>query len=121
MTRWRLVHGPSGKTLASVSRADTWLLKGWGVLGRRSLEAGDGLWLSGVASVHTIGIRFPIDLLFLDTDLQTVRGLPNVPPGRWLVRAGGAAHTLELGAGTLALLGHLPEAGDPWQLKEQQT
>lgn len=121
MTRWSLIHGPSGKTLAIVSHADTWLLKGWGVLGRRSLEAGDGLWLPGVASVHTVGTRFALDLLFLDSKLQTVRAAENVPPGRWLVRAGGAAHTLELGAGTLVMLGHSPEVGDLWQLKQKEA
>ena len=117
MTRWLLVHGPSGQTLASVSRAGSWVEKGWGVLGQRSLAAGDGLWLPGVASVHTIGVRFALDLLFLDSKLQTVRAAENVLPGRWLVRAGGAAHTLELGAGTLALLGRPPKIGDGWELK----
>ena len=121
MTQWRLVHGPSGKTIAVVSRADTWLLKGWGVLGRRTLAVGDGLWLPGVASVHTVGVRFPLDLLFLDNNLQTARVIENVPPGRWLVRAGGAAHTLELGSGTLALLGCLVKTGDAWRLKQERA
>ena len=119
MTQWRLVHAPSGKTIAVVSRADTWLLKGWGVLGRRSLAVGDGLWLPGVASVHTVGVRFPLDLLFLNNNLQTVRTAENVSAGRWLVRAGGSAHTLELGAGTLALLGRSVETGDAWSLKQE--
>ena len=121
MTRWHLVHGPSGRTVAVVSRADTWLSKGWGVLGRRTLAVGDGLWLPGVASVHTVGVWVPLDLLFLDNNLQTVRSIENVPPGRWLVRAGGASHTLELGSGTLALLGRSVETGDVWQLKQERA
>ena len=119
MTRWHLVHKLSGQTLACVSRADNWLLKGWGVLGRRSVDIGDGLWLPGVASVHTVGVRFPIDLLFLDAKLQTVWAAGNVPPGRWLVQAGGAAHTLELGAGTLALLESPLQGGDGWRLEPE--
>lgn len=119
MSRYRLVHAASGERLAVVSRADNWLSKGWGVLGRRTLPVGTGVWLPGVASVHTMGVRFPLDLLFLDSHLRTVRVLPNVPPGRWLVRASGAAHTLELGAGTLALLTSALSAGDGWRLEQQ--
>ena len=40
------------------------------MLGRRTLPMGDGLWLPGVASVHTFGVRFPLDLLFLDCEFH---------------------------------------------------
>ena len=116
MTRFRLVHAPSGRILAVVSRSDHWLAKGWGVLGRRSLPVGEGVWLPGVASVHTVGVGFPLDLLFLDSDFRTVRTAESVPPGRWLVRASGAAHTLELGAGTLAAFAVPVRAEDGWRL-----
>ncbi len=121
MTRFRLVHGPSGRTLAVVARADTWLAKGWGVLGRRTLPLGEGLWLPGVASVHTVGVRFALDLLFLDAELRTVAAAPNVPPGRWLVQAAGAAHTLELGAGTLAAARSELKTGDGWRLERERS
>ena len=87
------------------------------MLGRRALPSGEGLWLPGVASVHTVGVRFPLDLLFLDGAMQTVRVVPNVHPGRWLVRAAGAAHTLELGAGTLGSAGIVLQQGDGWRLE----
>ena len=117
MTRWRLVHGTSERVLATVCRADNWLAKGWGVLGYRFLPPGEGLWLPGVASVHTVGVRFALDLLFLDAEMRTVRVVPSVPPGRWLVRASGAAHTLELGAGTVATAGIALQNGDGWRLE----
>ena len=119
MTTYHLVHVPSGRAVAVVARADSWWAKGWGVLGRRSLPPGEGLWLPGVASVHTVGVRFSLDLLFLDSRMQTVRIAQNVPPGRWLVRASGAAHTLELGAGTLALLKAPMQTGDGWRLARE--
>lgn len=111
-----LIHLPTGRTVATVARAGSWWGKGWGVLGRRSLPRGLGLWLPGVASVHTVGVRFPLDLLFLDERLRAVRLVPDTPPGCWLVRARGACHTLELGAGTLA--GCVPgaRAGEVWDL-----
>lgn len=119
MRRYRLVHVPTGQVLAVVRRADHWLAKGWGVLGRRSLPIGEGLWLPGVASVHTVGVWFPLDLLFLDAALHTVRVMSGASPGRWLVRAAGASHTLELGTGTLAAFGRFLEAGDGWRLEPE--
>ena len=96
-------------------RADGWWAKGWGVLRWPALPPGQGLWLPGVAAVHTVFVRFPLDLLFLDADFGTLRAVANVPPGRWLVRASGARHTLELGAGTLA--DPAPEPGTQWELR----
>lgn len=121
MTSYRLIHQPTGRTVAVVARAEGWWAKGWGVLGRRALPPGEGLWLPGVASVHTVGVRFRLDLLFLNDRLQTVCLAPSTPPGRWLVRAPGARHTLELGAGTLAEV--VPEArvGESWELVPQAS
>jgi uncharacterized membrane protein (UPF0127 family) len=121
MTTYHLIHIASNRSVAVVARAENWWAKGWGVLGRRSLPAGEGLWLPGVASVHTLGVRFPLDLLFLDSQMRTVRSVPNVPPGRWLARASGAAHTLELGAGTLASLAVLLTVGDGWRLERESS
>ena len=100
-------------------RADGWWAKGWGVLGWSSLPPGRGLWLPGVASVHTVFVRFPLDLLFLDDAFQTVRVVPGVPPGRLSVGARGARQTLELGAGTLAGLD--TKAGTRWVLRQEES
>lgn len=114
MTQYRLVHVPTEQTVAFVDRAENWWVKGWGVLGRRTLSVGRGLWLPDVASVHTVFVRFPLDLLFLDMGFQAIRLVPCTPPGRWLIRAAGACHTLELGAGTLT---SAMSIGDGWRLE----
>ena len=44
--------------------------------------AGAGLLLPGCRSVHTFGMRFPLDLVFLDLDLREVSRRRAVPPGR---------------------------------------
>ncbi|MBV9851273.1 MAG: DUF192 domain-containing protein [Armatimonadetes bacterium] len=111
-----LIHRPSGQIVATVRRADGWWAKGWGVLGWRSLPPGQGLWLPGVSAVHTLFVRFPLDLLFLDADLTTLRTVPNVPAWTPLVRARGAHHTVELGAGTLVLAGIAARMGEQWEL-----
>lgn len=114
---YQLIHLPSNRRVAQVTRAGNWLAKGWGVLGQPSLPPGEGLWLPGVASVHTLGVRFALDLLFLDDALHTLRADSTVLPGRPLVGMPGAAHTLELGAGTLAALQLPVKLGDGWRLE----
>lgn len=118
MTRYRLVHLPTGQVVAIVDRVEGWWAKGWGVLGRGGLPAGEGLWLPGVASVHTVFVRFSLDLLFLDMHFQAIRLAPRIPPGRGLVQAAGAFHTLELGAGSLT---SAMQSGDNWRLEPIAT
>jgi uncharacterized membrane protein (UPF0127 family) len=36
-----------------------------GLMGRRSLEPGSGLWLTGTNGIHMFFMRFPIDAVFL--------------------------------------------------------
>ena len=114
-----LVHKPSGKVIASVTRADGWWAKGWGVIGWSSLPPGQGLWLPGVSAVHTVFVRFPLDLLFLDTNLATLRHVPGVRPGRLWVSGQGARHTIELGAGSLA--GLPVTGGERWELRQEES
>ena len=75
-----------------------------GLLGRRLLAPRRGLLISPCNSVHTLGMRFPLDIIFLDADWRVVRTVAAVPPGRWCVWGGRRArHTLEVQAGWIAL------------------
>ncbi len=114
---YQLIHQPTGRGVGVVTRAQGFWAKGWGVLGHAGLPMGEGLWLPGVASVHTLGVRFPLDLLFLCADFTAARIVPYARPGQWIVHAPGACHTLELGSGTLAA--RVPEAqvSDRWLLE----
>jgi len=70
-----------------------------GLLGRRELPETHGLLLSeGV--VHMAGMRFPLDLVFLDRRYRVVKIAPHVRPGLRLRGSFKARHTLELTAGT---------------------
>ena len=55
-------------------------LLGLSLLGRRG--AGPGLLIPGCRSVHTFGMRFPLDLVFLDFNLRAVSRRRRVPAGR---------------------------------------
>jgi uncharacterized membrane protein (UPF0127 family) len=87
-----------------------------GLLGRRSLPAGEGLLLQPAPSIHTAFMRFPIDVVFLDRNLQVVKLVPNCPAWR-VTSALDARSTLELAAGEIARrgvsLGDLLVAVDP--------
>jgi uncharacterized membrane protein (UPF0127 family) len=73
-----------------------------GLLGRRVLEPGDGLLLRGEQAIHTLGMLFPIDVLYLDREARVLRAVPALPPLRLGPFVRGAQDVLELPSGTLA-------------------
>jgi uncharacterized protein len=78
-----------------------------GLLGRSGLERGEGLLLKPCGSVHTLFMRFPIDVVFLDRELSVLAVREAVPPWR-TARARRAKVTLELAAGEATRLGIEP-------------
>ena len=65
-------------------------------LSRRDLaDAGPGLLISRCASVHTFGMRFPLDLFFLDREGRVISVRRRVPPRR-IVWQWGARSVLEI-------------------------
>ena len=70
-------------------------LLGLALLSRKS--AGHGLLIPRCSSVHTFGMRFELDLLFLDGGGRIIEMRRSVPPGR-VVRCTTASAVLELPA-----------------------
>ncbi len=66
-----------------------------GLAGLRRERAGVGLLIPRCASVHTFGMRFELDLVFLDREGRSLAVRRRVPPRR-LVWHRGAAAVLEL-------------------------
>ena len=60
-----------GQVLASVEVAESFRGRFVGLLGRNGVEG--ALLLRPAWSVHTLGMRFPIDVAFLDRDLRVLR------------------------------------------------
>jgi uncharacterized membrane protein (UPF0127 family) len=79
-----------------------------GLLGTAALERGDGLWLKPCRQVHMIGMRYPIDVVFLDEDLRVVRTIAALRPGAISPRVVEATSVLELPVGSVAGLGISP-------------
>lgn len=55
-----------------VKVADSMLSRLVGLLGKRSLEADGGLWIFPSRGIHTLGMLFDIDVVFLDKDFKVV-------------------------------------------------
>ena len=84
----------------SVEVADHSAARRKGLLGRGSLSAGEGLWILPCESVHTFGMRFPIDLVYLDRNKTVKKVRSAVPP--WRLSACLSAHSvIELASGTI--------------------
>jgi len=90
---------PDGSLLATrCTVADSPGQRARGLLGRDKLERGEGLYLA-TSSIHTHFMRFAIDAVFLDEDMQVVRIKHSLKPWRFALRRGAAA-VVELEAGT---------------------
>jgi uncharacterized protein len=69
-----------------------------GLLGRSHLPEGEGLLLEPAYAIHTAFMRFPIDVVFLDSHLRVMKVVDSLPPWR-TAGAHLAFSTLELAAG----------------------
>ena len=55
-----------------VEVADSVLGRLVGLLGKRSLKPGSGVWIVPSNSIHTIGMLFTIDVVFIDENFRVV-------------------------------------------------
>lgn len=84
-----------------------------GLLGHLPLEAGQALWLAQCGSIHTVGMRYPIDVVFLDRAGKVTKVCEAVPPQA--ARASlHAASALEFRAQEAARLGIRPGMSLMW-------
>jgi uncharacterized membrane protein (UPF0127 family) len=81
-----------------VVRADTPIARLLGLAGLAELSPGVGLHFARCRSVHTFGMRFALDLIWLDRAGSVVRVDAAVPPGR-LRSCRRAADVVEVAAG----------------------
>lgn len=111
------VHNPArASTLAHRAEiADTSKARKVGLLKHTSLQAGEGLWITPCEGVHTVGMKFPIDVLFLDKKRKVLKIRAAMP--RWRMSACLFAHSvLELPSGTAAASG--TKRGDQLELEQ---
>jgi uncharacterized membrane protein (UPF0127 family) len=71
----------------------------WGLMWRRSLPEGEGLLIDPCGSIHTMFMRFSIDVVFLDAENRITRIAESLQPFRVALGKGGR-RVLEMQAGT---------------------
>ena len=85
--------------IATVWHATGYFARLRGLLGR-TIEADGGMLLTPCSEIHTIGMGYAIDALYLDRNGCILRVDERLAPGRILPRQRGARHVLELPEGS---------------------
>jgi uncharacterized membrane protein (UPF0127 family) len=65
-----------------VRKADNFLTRLVGLLKRTNLGPEEALWLMPSKGIHTIGMKFPIDVMFLTKDNQVIGLISGLAPYR---------------------------------------
>jgi uncharacterized membrane protein (UPF0127 family) len=85
----------------NVELANTSIKRMVGLLGRRGLDAGGGLWIKPSSGVHTFGMAFKIDVVGLDRDLKVIKLWRCLAPFRVTSVSMKLQSVLELPCGTI--------------------
>jgi hypothetical protein len=88
------------RVAASVEIAATRKTRRRGLLGRDCLDQAAAMLLAPCAAVHTAGMRFPIDVVFVDRQGYAVKVVRNLRPWRIALAAQGRV-VIEMAAGSL--------------------
>ncbi len=94
-----------GQVLAAAERAESFLERSRGLIGRQSFDG--AMILPHTHSIHSFGVRFPLDVAFLDDDLVVLSVVRLRRFGITLPRFR-ASHALEARAGCFERWGLQP-------------
>lgn len=90
---------PARHTSLRVQIANTFISRLIGLLSRKSLADGEALLLVPCASIHTFGMRFSIDVLFLDAKNRVLGYADDVMPNRVRLAPSGTVKVVEIAQG----------------------
>lgn len=91
-----------------VSVAQSMWARGRGLMWRAALEPGTGLLIDPCSSIHSMWMRFPIDVLYMSADDTVLRVAEAMPPWRIGPLLTGSRYVIELPVGTIAGTGTQP-------------
>ena len=119
MSKLRARNGTRGTVIADRAEiADTSGKRRTGLLKHVALHSGEGLWIVPCEAVHTIGMKFPIDVVFLDKKRKVLKVTKEMR--RWKMAVCLRAHSvLELPAGTCEQTGTV--AGDQLEFEKYDS
>lgn len=104
--QWTILVVRTQRPLASrATIARTFSSRVVGLLARRALDENEALIIPRCRSLHTIGMHFPIDAVFVDRAWRVVALRANLCPGRIVLPVWGAWGAIEVAHGVLARAG----------------
>ena len=103
---YKVQHGEGtteGATLLSqrLQVAESFFERAKGLLGRKTLEADEALWIKPCNNIHTCFMNFHIDCLFVDRNLVVVKAFSDVKTFRLLGPFWKSSSVFEMPAGTV--------------------
>tara|TARA_R110000851_G_scaffold161068_2_gene304652 strand:- start:61199 stop:61549 length:351 start_codon:yes stop_codon:yes gene_type:complete len=93
------IKSDKGSVIESVIFANKTLSRLKGLLGKKGLTIQQGLLISPCNSIHTVGMKFDIDVIFLNKQNQVIKIKPSVKPTR-MVSCLRSKKVLELASGS---------------------
>lgn len=100
MKQGQLWNQQTGQLVArQLLLADTFWNRFRGLLGRTSLQSGEGLWLKPCQQVHMIGMKFPLSVWFLDKTGHVLEIIDNLGPWQISPRFSNADSIIEFPVG----------------------
>ena len=98
------VYKNEAKVLNNLDIANNFISRLVGLLNRRSLDDGNGLLLVACNQVHSIGMRFNIDVIFLDSHRKVLKVVNDFPAFR-VTGCKDAYYTMEVKSGEAEKMG----------------
>lgn len=95
-----LVHNRQPLPEWRVHKTEGWWQRAVGLLATSQLDDPRGLWISPCRSIHTVGMRYAIDVVFIDERGRVKKLVRGLQPWR-ATACSGARSTLELRAGAI--------------------
>jgi uncharacterized membrane protein (UPF0127 family) len=100
-----MIHGSLTRAnddcvIQNVSKTSNFLERMLGLLISSPLTENEGLLIAPCSSVHTVGMRYAIDLVFLDKQLTIVKTVRSLKPWR-MAASNASSMVLELAADSL--------------------
>jgi uncharacterized membrane protein (UPF0127 family) len=89
----------------SIAVADSFLPRFLGLMGRKGLGEGEGIWIQPCSGVHTMWMRFTIDVVALDRQRKVCALWPRLKPWRISPVSTRIGSVVELAAGAIDALG----------------
>ncbi len=100
----KLINAETGEIiLAELELARTFWKRFVGLMFRKSLPSGFGIWIEPCKSVHTMWMRISIDVHFLDSDNSIIGVSKNVRPWKVALAPENTMSVLEIQSSTIEI------------------